>query len=493
MIPVRDQIFLDIKINDKDFDKAMQNFLEHIEILEDTASGIPTLSLIINDMQDILSTDQPFSDGDKITIRIGKDIQEISENYPFDFRLFSWQAKRTQAGMTYTITAVLDRYSYIKNISTFYQEGNSLDVLSAIAGKCNLDFVTNANSSDKQVWLNIADTRSVFAKKIVSHSYIPSGALALAVTANGNMVCKDIVKTLKESPKTIFTSIPEDSNTPSETYSGNAKLSTPSSNANSDTPTKVVREYNPSSSSGFLNSWVNYGFSLHEDLLTGDHFKHKDLSVDPGSGTIAINNEIKSQVDTGKVTYAPQDCGNTHEKYWYAYYQNLRIMALFSQRVTILIDEVSNLDLLDLVELRLYNNSGILNAFSGKYVVASKKTIIRGTKYAEILEVYRMSVNKTSKTPTLAEIPASKNVSASGDNTKTIPLEDMPVLRSGEKAKPVNKVTFPAEVATHPEASQILPTSSTLGVDSGNGTSTSGSGGSRIVTVSNLGSIKLTQ
>jgi hypothetical protein len=43
--------------------------------------------------------------------------------------------------------------------------------------------------------------------------------------------------------------------------------------------------------------------------------------------------------------------------------------------------------------------------FSGKYLIGAKKTLVKGTKYAEIFEVYRNTMPKRGSAPLSSEAP----------------------------------------------------------------------------------------
>jgi hypothetical protein len=519
VIALDGQLFLDLKVDDQDLPVAGVDFLDQITMLQDVSSGIPTLTLTVNDSEGIFSDLHPLSDANKFSITIGKDKDELSSNRPYEFRLFSWKAIQYSRGLKYVIHAVLDNYKFIKKIKTKAYKGTSYKVIKEIVEDCGLDFVGDSSGdpcSDEQTWINVCDPVAIFIKKITQHSYSENGVMLACASFNGDFIYKNINNAFSEStqPYASFDSDLDSKKTDNTTTSP-ATTSNPSSIGGTDfssSPDKyTMREYTTSSSSGFLNSWVNYGYKMIEDLMSGSNEEYSGVSIPSADGAASINTEISDQIEIARRDYAPIDCGNTYPKYWKAYHRNLRMLGLFSQKSTFLVDTVTNLQPLDPIDLKFYNlSTGKPNGYSGRYIVGAHKIVIKGTKYAELFEVYKMTVPKTSsssteadnssnitnapsdnsssqKLPKLADSPPPQGSAFSGTKTSSggIAVNDMEPLVSGDKPVSDNQLIQPKEVNTLPLASDVLKSNKTSSTTNTSQVSQSSS----IIAVKNLGEL----
>jgi hypothetical protein len=369
IISLDGQIFAEIKIDDLDLPSGLPNFLEEMSIIENVA-GVPVLTMTVNDSEGIISENIPLTDSNKISVVLATDLNELEENKYMDFRLFNWKGIQHQKGFRYSLNAIYDNHKFITEVLSKSYTGSSDYVLQQLAEHCGLDFVGSDSCIDSQTWLNFSDTLSTFARKVCQHSFIQNGCMSTTITAQGDLIYKDIIKAINGEEDSVFDS------------------------SMSDEDTFLIQEFSPSSSAGFMNAWLNYGYISVEDFLTGENQVYDAVTLTSTSGGSAvINQDITDSIKAVRRDYIIQDCGNTHSKYWKTYHNNLRILGLFSQRVVFLVDKMTNLSPLDVVKLNIINpNTGKPTTYSGKYIIGAKKTMIKGTKYAEIFEVYRNTV-----------------------------------------------------------------------------------------------------
>lgn len=467
-----DQLYLDLKIDDKDIPTSMVNFLEEVYVLEDVA-GLPLLYLEVNDTVGLFSDIIPLTDSNKFSVTIGKNLQDIKENKSLDFRLFNWKATQYQTGFKYQISCIFDNYKFVKGIKQKAYKGSSTSVIKEVATDCGLDYVGNAECADAQTWLNFSDPLATFANKVTQHSNSQSGCMALAVCANNDIVYKDIIKSINGDPDVIFSTVQLDSE------------------AGDENESYLIREFSPSSSAGFLNAWINYGYVVIEDLLNGNTRKYSSCTLTSDGGSAVINQDVAGTVVVRR-DYVPQDCGNTHSNYWKSYHNNIRIIGLFSQKISFLVDSVTNLSLLDVVQMDIYNSAtNIPSSYSGKYIIGTKKSLIKGTKYAEIFEVYRSTVPETGEVKLASESPPPGLTSYA----KNVDPVDKPIIISGE-ILPERQMVQPKEVSTLPPVSLVstdieIPLQSTQGIPGSTSTPDTSGGGTSdqnfVVEVKNLG------
>lgn len=428
-ISLDNQLFMEIKIDDKDIPTSLVNFLKQAYVIENVGFQAPALVLELNDSIGVFSNTIPITDGNKITITLGDSPSSLKENYSMDFRVFSWSAKQYQEGLTYTIHCIFDNYAYIKNVKQMALKGPSQDVIKTIAEDCNIDFICTDQCSDTQTWLNFSDTLAMFASNIAKHSLSPKGCMVLALTAVNDLLYVDIVKALASDAEAVFTS---------------GELTNEAS--------FLIREFSISSDAGFYNSWLNYGYIGVEDLLTGVSKEYRGLEYTTFDGLLPINSDVSESIQSVRKDYYPQDCGNTHSKYWLAKNNNIRILGLFSQKIVILVDKATNISLLAVVEVKLFNTATHEPLkYSGKYIVGAKKTLIKGTKYAEIFELYRPTVplKGTASLASTGQAPGTYNATS----TPEIP-PDITTIVSGEAA--TTTISAPSEVPTLPTITQVV-------------------------------------
>jgi hypothetical protein len=214
---------------------------------------------------------------------------------------------------------------------------------------------------------------STFARKVAKHSFLSDGLMQLCCYADNTLVFVDVLAALNKKSEYRFVSS-EVADSPEQTW--------------------MMNDWIPSSSAGFFNSWLNYGYSFVECKLDGIASEHSSIQLNTGYANSSVSDSVTGMIDVARRDYAPIDCGNTHEHYWEAYHANMRRAALFNQCLKTIIPTVTNLNPLECLLAECYNsNSGKLNNHSGKYLVSAKKTIVRGTKYAELFELLRPGSN----------------------------------------------------------------------------------------------------
>jgi hypothetical protein len=334
------------------------------------------MNIILNDTDDTFSDNIVLTDGNLFDLTIGMSQLEVSgeeQNMNKLFRSFSYHGKRNQSGYKYYITGAYNIPKFSHNVSSAYYEGTTATVMKRIAQECEIDTEIDGVSTidpteDSQIWFNINETPMSFSRKLALHSYMNDGLMLHCVTSDNTLWYKDVIKLFSKDVSAVFT----------------ATSRPPEPNV------YPVYEWDISSDSGVLNAWVNYGYNLTEPKLDKPIVEHNTITLTSDGGFAAINKDVQDAIGFTRKDYAPIDCGNTHDNYWLAYHANIRRMALFSQSVTLLVNSVTNISPLEVVMFEVVNSkTGKTPSLSGKYLVTSKKTIIRGTRYAEIFELVR--------------------------------------------------------------------------------------------------------
>ena len=142
-------------------------------------SKIPTLELVLMDLEGLFSADTYPRDGDVISIRLGSRQKEIYKDIRIDFDIIEVNSPTSKPqdpsgnGIKYTMSGRMKVPGLYADISKSYGKGTSLDHVESIATDLKLGLATNIDSSDDEMNLFIAqDTTESTLNDLVSHSYI---------------------------------------------------------------------------------------------------------------------------------------------------------------------------------------------------------------------------------------------------------------------------------------------------------------------------------
>jgi hypothetical protein len=232
-----------------------------------------------------------------------------------------------------------DYPKYITEAVSESFKGSSDDVLRAVAAKCGLSYsgpkeFNGRSMVDNQVWLHAVNSRATFLLDVVRHSWMDDNScMALGVTSDGELRFRnltDVINIDRDKIKYVFTH--------------NALIS------EKDDKLKLyqVREAKERSIAGVTNKYVNYGSVRAEHKLDGSIDKHESVDVKTKGGFLAINSKLKAALSKVRADIAPIDCGNTHSHYQQAEHQNVKLLALFSERLSVLVFDVTEVKLFDL-------------------------------------------------------------------------------------------------------------------------------------------------
>jgi hypothetical protein len=324
---------------------------------------------------------------------------------------------------------------------------SSSDVMKEIAALCDLKFDgPDSNTDDLMVWLNLNLTRLAFTEEVAMRGYMSDqSCMARCLTMDGILKYKNLFQVLEKDPTHTFV---HNSGGP-----GLKGVIVP------------VREAKDASASGFSSFYTNYG--QKHFTHGGDGAENEIGNVDVpllGAG-LPVNEDVRSQIKGrgSRVTYSGYDPGtgstpnpNVHEFYEKAYYQNLRFLSLFSERIILMVDQCTDVETFDPVAYVLKNNHGgqlkQSTAVSSKYLHGGKTLIIKnGMRYSEAHYLYRPFINAlgrgavagaedTSTTAQNANANASRKLTAA-DATIEATTNPLNVSSQLNKTVPVPAVT----------------------------------------------------
>jgi hypothetical protein len=379
---LENRIYVEIKIQDEPLPKT-SNLIEKISIHESVNAITPTMQLTLYDTSGSTINKLALTEGTQVSILCGK--YETSAKLR-KFRLFGFKQSTTREGPKVIANFILDAPEYITQSKTeSFKDKNSSDVISDMASKCELkpDVET---TSDKMTWLNFGQTRAAFAEDVALHGYTgESSCMMRALTSEKVLRYKDVMKELNSTEPKVTLAV----------------------NTSEGSGTVIqVRETRNVSVSGAMNNYMNYGWIHPTHSLKGKEVKHEKYKAQTTNPHLPINSDVKSKIsDKTRIEYSTKlDCRNSHDNYVKARYNNMRGRALLGERMHVLIEEPSDLQLLDTVEFKQIETDGSETNTSGKYLVTAKVIYItNGSFYYEKLEIVRNSLKEAGNTPLASE------------------------------------------------------------------------------------------
>ncbi len=379
MINIQGRIYITMKIDGQPLPSAPTMF-HKITITEGMGALTPAVELVMNDYTGVLNDELALTDGNELLITVGK-TPEDTKTKNRQFRLFGYRQQEAAAGPQVQALGIYDAPEFLTASVRESFEANSQDVLKQIASKCKLTFCTcgDVPTEDKQIWLNVTRTRAVFVQDLVRHARVDDKSALMAVlTSQGELRLSDMNKAI-ETPKakirTMFIHNAQEVDLEGKTI-------------------HEVRQARTRSVAGLMNTWQNYGSTRIAHSLEGLQQVFDKLDIHTSSGFLPINEQVAKTVKNSRIEYSPFDCGNNHKNYYKALYQNLRGLALFSEHVSILTTDITDVELLDVVIYKQANADpkAPVNK-SDIYVVVGKTIQVKGgSSYAERIELVRRSL-----------------------------------------------------------------------------------------------------
>lgn len=367
---VRDRLGIAVLFNGQTVPLQL-NSIDYIHIVESVRLHLPMLTMRFSDTTKFLTRNNLLVDG----IRIGIGIQIEGNLNTYYFRLFSHKEEPNAEGK-YTLTGYYDSIDFWNTTARKDTPGTSEEIISALAEKCGLYYDGGTSTNDTQQWLPGNKKICTFVMDVCNHAYVDDqSCMAVGVTALGELRFKNLTK---------FNDFP---------VMGNyASASSPPSNGQVD----PIVDHKVLNRSGFFNNQTAYDNVRYEQdaQSTTESQVHSKVDVVKNSKRLMVSTEVNAKVGAGTVSHSPIDCGNVHDKYERAYYQNMRLANLFSYGMEILVPKYVKASILDAVNCHVtVPDIETDPAASGKYLVTSKVLYIQGLNYYYKLEIYRHGVN----------------------------------------------------------------------------------------------------
>lgn len=401
MLNIGEKLHITLKVDGQDL--SAPNLFEELHLCEGMNMMMPTGRLVLKDLTSMLaSPEKALADGNKVEIIVSKSFKD-NKTSTRSYRLFGVKENNTANGAQVELTLMLNSPKFVSASAIESYEGNSDQVLEQMAAKVGLTYngpkkFNGRSTNDKQVWLNIGKSRALFAFDLSRRAWMDDhSAMSLAVTSYSELRYRnwiDVVGTQLDKVQYSFVhnAIPPQ----------NGKIQI------------LVIDSQAGSSSGAMTSWMNYGTTRVQPSLSGEPLVLDKQEVKLNGNYLALNAEVKAEVGNSRFDYSPIDAGNAHINNERAVYQNTKILALFSERMSILVEDVTEVQLLDPVLYRQANTDLTAPVKSSDiYIVIGKTISVQNMQYVERIELARMSLTMqgtTTLTAPESNTPSQKSL-----------------------------------------------------------------------------------
>ena len=455
MIIQENAIFIKLEVDGAELPNSA-SVIADITMTEGNGALAPALEIILNDFSGHLQDSRALTDGNLMVLTVGKSVND-TKNVTRQYRLFGMKQIQSAAGPQIKAVASYDAPNYLIGSTTESFQGTTSDIFRTIAGRCKLKYsgpedFNGRKMTDSQIWRNVCRSRAVFSSDASLHGHMDdTSAMCLMLTSLGILKYRNLMDIMEVPVSKIKRSFlhnipPSESNACMINYS--------------------VKEAKDRSISGLVNTWQNYGSTRVEHSLSGKRVDHTKIGIKTKGTYLPINDQITKTVGRVRTEYAPLDCGNTSAGYQQAMYQNLKILGLFGESLSIFVHDITDVQLLDPVIYRQANTDiSIPVKNSDVYIVVGKTVIITGAKhYGERIELIRMSLTKKGA----AALKSADGEPASDIKSCTTPdLTINPTAQTAKTSLPTavaaQQIAAPAATAMKSVAQQIPAFNNNIG------------------------------
>ena len=386
VLNVQNMVYCEIEVEDLPVPPSM-NLIDTIELHDGMGIAAPTLTLHLLDQTGHLLSDLALVNGTKCTLTLAK---RSDKDRPKKRKYRLWGAKRARnsQGPMVIMVFILDAPKWTTGVYCESFRTSSSDAMQRSVQSAALRYDGPKGATDDTMnWLNINQTRSAFTEDLAMRGWKdPSSCMYRVLTMDSVVRYKNMFDILRDDATATLCK------------------SYPSEGQKNPVP---IRESQDMTNSGILSHFVTYGQNNHNHSLD-IHGQHDHLDVQApsmGGGSFPLHSDVKSAISDaqagGRVTYTGWDPGtgegqenNLHEEYERAYYQNVRLLSLFSERMRVLTDEFTDISSFDCIDYKQKDPAGDEyddnKALNGKYVVAGKTIRIKnGHHYVEMFDIIR--------------------------------------------------------------------------------------------------------
>lgn len=378
LLHVENQVYCEIDIGNAPM-PATPNLVDSINIIEGFGQPVPVLEMYLYDQTGSLADEFALMEGKRIVVNIGKSADQTTKR---EFRVFGFSSLDTHAGPRLRVVCILDAYKFVAESVSKAFSGTSADAIRRVASECGLQYDGPESAADEMIWLNVCQNYLSFTEDVALHGYMgKKSCMYRILDSKKRLIYKDLFSQLAQAPefRLMHNAVPGD-----------------------DSKDFIIREMNTLSRGGIVSHWLNYGQAQYEHDLSGETVETLKLNapITKGFPVHEVRDELeysrKDMIWPDSGTKASK-AGNVHRNYRQAYYQNKRFYALFTDGLSCLMDQFTDLTIAYPVKLEcmdLKSGDFVQNErYSGSYLLTNKTIHIKnGVRYHEKLTVGRPNV-----------------------------------------------------------------------------------------------------
>lgn len=370
IVPGRVEVSLFFSDAEVEYPLEAANVLNFLHIGTSFRFGLPSIHFSVTDQSRILSNTNLLQDG--APIRVVIKALNSNKSRVYRFRLFKMKKTPALSGTTIEVDGYWDSPKYWLTSTSTGIRGTSNSVISEIAEMCGLRY-EGVTTSDDQLWMPQNRTYCEFARAIAKHGWINNESfMQIGMDLSGVLHYKNLNAHSSQEVYEIVQGTYEE-----------GKITSVS--------------FDEKSSSGFNNRQTGYWNTRYQQsavIPETTSITHKELVFRADSRSPLYSDHLKNESARGRQLYSPIDCGNVHESYELAEYQNLRYANLMNMGVDILTQFPTDLDISNVFNFVVrQEDNEIDNVGSGLYTCSSKALVIQGPNYFEKFEGYRHGTN----------------------------------------------------------------------------------------------------
>lgn len=331
--------------------------LGHFNIINNILEHLPSASFMFKDKTGKF-IDQLIKDGSKLEISIGlpddlySALQFVSSGIP------------DVDGADISVRGFLDKMPFMRSVIDKHHEGNSSDVISALAKAVGLEADVDT-TDDSMIWLPNRTTIAQYARHVTDRAFSTAGsALIMAVTDSGKLRYKDLDTLISKGPgKTLA----------SDSSKGDFQ----------------ILDWTVASKAHVTNNNQGYGsttIGMNED---GSIFEGNKVAMKLFSAATSISESLSGAIGDlgGRINVLAPLAGNTHKNWYKALHENERVKQSYAFDLNVVVDRPSRLELLDVVRAIPNNPQTGQEArdMVGNYIVTATTKFITNNRFMEKL------------------------------------------------------------------------------------------------------------
>lgn len=372
MIGVDGQYLFRFRLGDRD-DFIREEDLQIFKLHEEAGNVLPTFMLAFDTLDD--SIVRMIHEGNDLEVSFGRDRNSMA-----DIKLAVTRVEPIRSGDSkrhIAVTGMMSALPYISIDRVMISDKKSgIEVLKDITKKYfNTSMFNIEKSIDSMNWVQPSFTDRAMVNHCWMHSDIPNSFPAVGISSDGQFICKDVKKALKDKFKWRFTNEIKEKNDIS--FDGD-----------------FVIDLN----SGFINNWLGYP---REKLIYNLEEGTESKIMESAEPITALTSEIARRAEIEK-RYATAGVinENVHPNFWTAYLRNLTNLGVLGS-VTLVLSFGNRFENIRILDQVMFKEDDISNPkaessefLSGVYFVSSVTRILQGRQFATTVKIARESFNQ---------------------------------------------------------------------------------------------------